>query len=238
MYTIQRTASNNNAQTQNNVQVIEVNHANMQTLLAKKYTFTLPVNPLGNTYEIAIGGFNLFNAFGTYAVDSTSANITPLITSPNFPTANTGSLGFLFQNFALQQMAQMLSNTPHLVAGMRASYDSSFAAQQGAFALSYFSTLRNSFRQATPYLKAFSEAITVSRQDFNDQASDFIFDTPVILDGNSFLNYGTPAPTPPAVGGVTIQIALISAMELANIKSHEQFLNIMRQVQQQCFCND
>jgi len=236
MYTIEKTVANSTQQS--SAQIIQVNHANMQTLLAKKYTFTLPVSPLGNTYEIAIGGFNLFNTSGVYAVDSTNSDITPLITSPNFPTTNTGSLGFLFQNFALQQMAQMLSNTPHLVAGMRASYDSSFAAQQGAFALSYFSTLRNSFRQSTPYLKAFSESITVSRQDFNDQASDFIFDSPVVLDGNSFLNYGTPFPTPPAVGGVTIQLALISSMELANIKSHEQFLNVMRQVQQQCFCNE
>lgn len=198
----------------------------------------MPVNPFNNTYEIAIGGFNVLQD-KTFAVDSMSINVTPIVSSPNFPMTNTGSLGYLLLDYPLVQIARMLSNTPHLVAGMRASYDSTFAPQQSAFALSYFSTLRNSFRQASPYLKAFSDAITVSRQDYNDQASDFLFDTPVILDGNSFLNYGTPPPSSSSViGGVTIQLALISAMELANIKSHEQFLNIMRQVQQQCFCND
>jgi len=240
MYTIQRKAVNNNIQQPNsnnnaqNVQVIEVNHGNMQTLLAKKYTFIMPT-PMNFAYEIALGGFNLFEEF---AVDASGIPVTQIVSSPNFPVANTGGLGYLKPIQSLKQFARMVSNTPHLVAGMRASYDSSFATQQSAFALHYFSTLRNSFRQASPYLKAFSEAITISRQDNNNQASDFLFDSPVILDGNSFLNYATPVPIAPAVGGVTIQLALISAMELANIKSHEQFLNIVRQVQSQCFCND
>lgn len=215
------------------VEIINLdNGSNMQNLLAKKYTFVANVTPGAVPYQIALGGANIFtngsSSPAPFAVDSLGNNVVTLVTSPNFTTAG---VGYLTPVPGLVQFANMLKENPHIVAGMRASYGAAIATAQSAFALNYFKTKRNKYRQSVPFTGEFTDAITISREDYNDNANDFLFNTPVILDGDSFLHYEVVG-----TGAVTIQIALLSAFELSNIEGNNDYVYLMKQIRQACFC--